>query len=81
MWKYFDTKVFKKLLVLGVLSCGLTVAFFTGAGQTRATMICCDLCEPNYNTCISMCGVSETCGDECATVRDNCVLTCGVGDC
>jgi hypothetical protein len=74
-------KLLRKLLILGVLSSGLFVAFSFGTGQTRASLICCDLCEPNYWSCLATCGVDDKCPELCEETRQQCMISCGVGEC
>jgi hypothetical protein len=78
MWKYFDIKLLNKLLILGVLSFGLAVALFISTSQTRANLVCCDLCEPNYNACLGTCGVDDKCPELCAEARFFCELSCNL---
>jgi hypothetical protein len=81
MLKHFNFKLFRKLLILAALLCALSAAFMPGSNKTRAALICCDLCEPNYNACLGTCGVDDKCPQLCAAAYANCALTCGVGDC
>lgn len=52
MWKYFDPKLFRKLLILAVMVAGV---FILSGNRPAAAMPCCFPCNTAYDECLAWC--------------------------
>jgi hypothetical protein len=82
MFRFPDLKLYRKLLILGILSVSL---FVLSANSRVAASACCDACLATYDSCINYCyglnndpDMSE-CLVACGTSYEACSRACGHG--
>lgn len=76
MLKYFDSKLYRKFLILAVLIGGLIVVSSIN-GTRAAAAICCSACDYNYDNCVTACYNGDPrqfyhCLADCSDYFDHC---------
>ena len=69
-------RLLRRVLMLAILTTGLTLAASGLGGNKAGAAICCDQCFANYDTCYLNCNGNEACEDACYNTLITCHLHC-----
>jgi len=66
----------RRVLMLAVLTTGLSLAASGLVNHSADAAICCDQCFINYDNCYDACNGNEACEQACYNTLVNCHLHC-----
>lgn len=69
-------RLLRRVLMLAVLTTGLTLAASGLVGNTAGAAICCDQCFINYDNCFDSCNGNSACEQACYNTLVTCHLHC-----
>ena len=69
-------RLLRRVLMLAILTTGLTLAASGLVGNNAGAAICCDQCYENYDMCYGGCGGNPTCEQACYNTLVSCHRYC-----